>query len=50
MYNTIKAMIQRKRFKSLDDCLSKLAAYLAADLITDDEFFDLVTMAREVYA
>ena len=50
MFNLLKQMIQRKRFKSLDDCLAKLVVYRAADLIDDDEFFDLTALARETYA
>lgn len=49
MYNTLKAMIERKRFVSLEDCLTKIMVYKAADLLTDDEVIELSGMAREVY-
>ena len=49
MYNSIKSMIERKRFTGLEDCLAKLAVYNAAHLLTDDEFFELVELAREAY-
>ena len=49
MYNTLKQMIERKRFKSLADAERKLVTYHAVDLITDDEFFKLMAFAREVY-
>ena len=50
MYNTLKQMIERKRFKSLADAEKKLVTYHAVDLIADDEFFELMSFAREVYA
>lgn len=50
MHNTLKNMIERKRFKSLADCEKKLVTYHAADLIDDDEFISLIDLAREVYA
>lgn len=46
MYNTLKAMIERKRFASLDDCLTKIMVYNAANLITDEEVIELSAMAR----
>lgn len=49
MYNTMVAMIERKRFATLDDCLTKIMVYNAAKLLTDDEVFELSGMAREVY-
>lgn len=49
MYNTIKLMIERKRFASLEDCLSKIIVYNTAHLITDEEVIELSDMAREVY-
>ena len=49
MYNTLRQMIERKRFKSLADAEKKLVTYHAVDLITDDEFFRLMALAREVY-
>lgn len=49
MYNTLRSMIERKRFTSLEDCLTKILVYKAANLLTDDEVIELSDMAREVY-
>lgn len=49
MYNTLKQMIERRRFKSLADAEKKLVTYHAVDLIGDDEFFELMALVRTVY-
>lgn len=48
MYNTLRQMIERKRFKSLADAEKKLITYHAVDLITEEDLFELLALAREV--
>lgn len=49
MYDTIRDLIERKRFKSFDALKKKLVVYNAADLITDEETAWLLAYGREVY-
>lgn len=50
MYDTIRDLIERKRFKSFDALKKKLVVYNAADLITDAEMEMLLAYSREVYS
>ena len=50
MSNTVKSLITRKRFKSIDDIERKCIVYNVLGLITDEELESLIIYAREVYA
>lgn len=49
MYNTLRQMIERKRFKSRADAEKKLVTYHAVDLIGEEDFFTLMATVRAAY-
>ena len=50
MYNILKNFIQRKKFRSLDEARRKLTVYNMGDVITDDEYLELIEFVNGVYA
>ena len=49
MYNILKNFIQRKKFRSLDEARRKLTVYNMGDVITDDEYLELIEFVNGVY-
>ena len=49
MSNTIKNLITRKRFRSLEDIERKCVTYNVLNLIDDEELAELIVYARDVY-
>ena len=49
MYETIRGLIQRKKYKSFSALKNKLIIYNAAELISDYEVEQLLAYGREVY-
>ena len=50
MYGILKNYIQRRKFKSLDGAKRKLTVYNMGDVITDDEYLELIEYVNAAYA
>ena len=50
MYGILKNYIQRRKFKSLDEAKRKLTVYNMGDVITDDEYLELIECVDAAYA
>lgn len=50
MYGILKNFISRKKFRSLDEARRKLTVYNMGDVITDDEYLELIEFVNGVYA
>lgn len=50
MYNILRDWITRRKFKTLDEALRKLTIYNMGGVITDDEYLELIELAREIYS
>ena len=49
MYDTIRGLIERRKYKSFDALKTKLIIYNAAELISDYEVEQLLAYSKEVY-
>ena len=50
MYGILKNFISRKKFRSLDEARRKLTVYNMGDVITDDEYLELIECVNAAYA
>lgn len=49
MYKSMKTLINKKFYKTLDDAQDKLNVFYAVDRLTADEYIELTNLVREIY-
>lgn len=49
MYDILKNWIARKKWANFETVAKKLTIYNMGDVITDDEYLELIEFAKEVY-